>query len=135
MEDNYSMSGKFKTTKTIQKKMESAEYHGKLKREYPKYADKARQSLIYFLEKYDPDTLEIYLGNKNGLGNLFCVKSYDRYWVNLLAKNLCNWFEECDELNIPFTEWEQTPMDKHYKKYHLGMETISADIYSYRSKS
>lgn len=103
------------------RKINAKKHHLEVKKKFPEHADRARDTIIHFLKKYNPEKLKVYLGEEKGPPYIY-GHSMERDFMAILQEHICEWFQECKENKMPLPEWEPEEMDDLYRRYHIHME-------------
>lgn len=76
--------------------MDAYKWHQEVKEKFPKYADDARQILLNYLNKYDPDNALVFIGKED---NHF--EWNNRTWLYWVQRDICSYLEDVDTLTSP----------------------------------
>ena len=102
--------------KIMDKNMANARIrHQKIKKAFPKYADKAQSIIINYLKKYDPECLAVYLGYADD----YMGGAKDRFYLYWLQKDLCGYLRGLEKYNGPYEHIRDHKIrwDHHIRKW------------------
>ena len=76
--------------------IDARQWHIRLKKEHPKYADRARDIVLRYFKKYMPEKVEAFLGR-----NEDDVYETPRYYYYYLQRELCDYLKDIEDYQTP----------------------------------